>query len=188
MSLLRFAARSLLASYFVVNGVKAVRHPADFAATAQPVADTVVPGLKAVLPAEAAALLPSEATGVARTCGVLQIVGGIGLATGAGRRISAGLLATTLVPSVVVNNPLKADAADRERFGADVALLGGVVLAALDTEGEPDLAWRLQARRRRTARHAEQRKAEAARTAKALTGRAAKRAAKLGKQAEGALS
>lgn len=184
MSLLRFAARSLLASYFVVNGVKAVRHPADFADTAQPVVDTVLPTLRNTLPSQVAVMLPSEATAVARTCGVLQILGGIGLATGAGRRTSAALLAATMVPSVLTNNPITATGADRSRFSADTALLGGVVLAALDTEGEPDLAWRMQTRRRAVAR----RKAEAARAAKALNAGAKKRAAHVRKQSEGALS
>ena len=43
MSLLRFVARSMLASYFVVNGVKALRHPEEFVADAQPLADKVLP-------------------------------------------------------------------------------------------------------------------------------------------------
>lgn len=188
MSLLRFAARTLLASYFVVNGVKAVRHPSDFLDTAQPVVDKVLPPLKSVLPEEAAALLPVDATGVARICGGLQILGGISLATGIGRRLGAGVLASTLAPQLLTTNPLKAAADDRAKFGAELALLGGVVLAALDTEGEPGLAWRLRAQRQVAAKHNARRKAELTHNTQAVTAEVVKRAKALRKQAEGVLS
>ncbi|PKQ32780.1 MAG: hypothetical protein CVT62_01630 [Actinobacteria bacterium HGW-Actinobacteria-2] len=188
MSLLRFTARTLLASYFVINGIKAVRNPHDFAESAQPVVDKVLPPLKSVLPEEAAGFLPRDAIGVARYCGIAQIVGGIGLATGAGRRMSAGLLAATMVPQLMTNNPIKAAADDRAKFGADAALLGGVVLAALDTEGEPGLAWRFRAYRQLTAKESARRKAEAARAKQAVTTGAVKRARGLRRQIESAVS
>jgi uncharacterized membrane protein YphA (DoxX/SURF4 family) len=188
MSLLRFAARALLASYFVVNGVKAVRHPQDFTDAAQPVADKVLPPLKSVLPEEAKGFLPSDATGVARVCGALQIAGGLSLATGIGRRVGAGLLATSMLPQVLSTNPLKADAEDRTRFGADVALLGGAVLAALDTEGEPGLAWRLRAHRELAAKKASRRKAEASAKSAAITAGAAHHGSAARKLVESVLS
>lgn len=146
MTLFRFVARTMLASYFVVNGIKAVRHPEDFADIAQPVVDRVLPRVSAVLPDEVAHFVPEEATGVARTCGAVQIAGGIALATGIGRRAGASALAVSMIPAVLANNPLKAARDERARFGADVALLGSAVLAALDTEGEPDMFWRIRAR------------------------------------------
>lgn len=150
MSLFRFVARTMLASYFVVNGIKAVRHPEDFTEIAQPVVDKVLPRVAAVLPDEAAGFLPEETTGVARTCGAVQIAGGLALATGLGRRLGAGALAATMLPAILTNNPWKAARDERAKFGADVALLGGTILAALDTEGEPDLGWRIRARRELT--------------------------------------
>lgn len=188
MSLLRFAARTLLASYFVVNGAKAVRHPATFADSAAPVMDKVVPPLRSVLPAEVAAFLPADATAVARTNGALQIIGGLSLATGIGRRIGAGLLAATMLPQVLSNNPFRSAAEGRTRFGADAALLGGVVLAALDTEGEPDLSWKLRARRQLFAKQAARRKAELSKTTEAAANEAGKRALWLRQQVEGVLS
>jgi uncharacterized membrane protein YphA (DoxX/SURF4 family) len=184
MSLLRFTARTMLASYFVINGIKAVRNPRDFTESAQPVVDKVLPPLKSALPSEAAGFLPADAVGVARYTGIAQIIGGIGLATGAGRRVSAALLAATMLPEVLTNNPIKAAADERAKFGADVALLGGVALAALDTEGEPDLAWRMRAYRQLTAR----RKAEAARHKQAITSGAAKRGRFLRRQVEDVVS
>jgi uncharacterized membrane protein YphA (DoxX/SURF4 family) len=188
MSLLRFAARTLLASYFVVNGVKAVRHPGDFIDTAQPVVDKVLPPLKSVLPDEAVSFLPADATGVARVCGALQIVGGLSLATGIGRRIGAGVLASTMLPQLLASNPFTAAADDRAKFGAELAVLGGVVVAALDTEGEPDLGWRLRARRQLMAKQSSRRKAEHTSTTRAVTADVVKRATALRKQAEGVFS
>lgn len=153
MSLLRFAARTLLASHFVINGVKAVRQPDDFAEVAGPVMDKVVPPLKSALPAQVADLLPADAAGWVRVCGATQIVGGVLLATGIGRRLGSAALASTMLPQILTNNPLKASTADRAKLSGDVALLGGVVLAALDTEGQPSLAWKLRARRELTNKH-----------------------------------
>jgi uncharacterized membrane protein YphA (DoxX/SURF4 family) len=188
MSLLRFTARTLLASYFVINGIKAVRNPRDFTEAAQPIVDKVIPPLKSVLPEEAAGFLPRDAVGVARYCGIAQIIGGIGLATGAGRRLSAGLLAGTMLPQLLTNNPIKAAADDRAKFGADAALLGGVVLAALDTEGEPDLAWRLRAHRQLAAKESARRKADAARAKQAVASGASKHAQILRRQIESVVS
>ncbi len=93
MSLLRFVARSMLASYFVINGVKALRHPEDFVADAQPLADKVLPLVTSALPAEARGYLPEDTAGFVKCNGALQIVGGLSLATGLGRRLGAGVLA-----------------------------------------------------------------------------------------------
>ncbi len=184
MSLLRFVARTLLASYFVVNGVKAVRSPRDFSQAAQPIVDTVIPAVQAVLPERAAGYLPGDAVEVARYCGLAQIAGGISLATGAGRRFGAGLLAVSMVPQLLPSNPFKATPEDRARLSRDVALLGGVALATMDTEGEPDLAWRLRAHRQLAAR----RKAEQARSREVITTGTVDRARALRKRVESALS
>ncbi|HAM44264.1 MAG TPA: DoxX family protein [Propionibacteriaceae bacterium] len=162
MSLFRFAARSLLASYFVVNGVNALRKPEDFTDAAKPVLDMAVPACRRVLPSEVASFLPDDATGVVRLTAAAQIVGGFCLATGLARRFGAALLAASMVPTVVSRNPLTGDAQARSEFGTDIALLGGVALASMDTEGEPDMFWRLRMRRRMLSSDAARRKAERA--------------------------
>jgi uncharacterized membrane protein YphA (DoxX/SURF4 family) len=172
MSLFRFAARSLLASYFVINGVKAVRQPTDFLDTAQPVMDLVSAPLQAVLPRQVGELIPADAAGWARVCGATQIVGGLSLATGIGRRFGATALAATMVPQVLSDNPFKAASGERTKGSTDLALLGGVVLAALDTEGQPSLAWKLRAQRQLSAK------------AKPTKRRALKKAKRARKQAE----
>jgi uncharacterized membrane protein YphA (DoxX/SURF4 family) len=188
MSVLRFAARTMLASYFVINGVKAVRTPAAFADMAEPVVDKVVPAARKFLPAEAASFLPTDATGVARVLGAAQIAGGLSLATGIGRRLGAAVLALTMVPRIATNNPLKAAGDDRARLSANVALLGGVALAAMDTEGQPNLAWRVNMHRQLAVKDVEKRKAELARAGQAIAVDTGKRARKLRKQVEEVLS
>ena len=171
MSLLRFVARSMLASYFVVNGVRAFRHPEEFAPDAQPLADKVLPLVNSAIPAEARAYLPEDAAGLVKCSGVLQIIGGLSLATGLGRRLGAGVLAVTMIPHVLVSNPSKAKtterSAGRSQLGKNVALLGGVLLAAQDTEGKPNLAWRARTQRQLIGKEAAKRKAELERDARA---------------------
>ena len=151
MSLLRFVARSMLASYFVINGVKFLRHPEDFVPAAEPVADRVLPLVNSTIPESVRDYLPADTVGFVRASGALQVAGGLSLATGVGRRLGAGVLALTMVPHVVTANPLKATNADRSTLAAqlskNVALLGGVLLASLDTEGKPNLGWRLRTKK-----------------------------------------
>ncbi|HEY3409125.1 MAG TPA: DoxX family protein [Propionicimonas sp.] len=196
MSLLRFVARSMLASYFVINGVKALRHPEDFVADAQPLADKVLPLVASAVPAEARGYLPEDTAGFVKCNGALQIVGGLSLATGLGRRLGAGVLALTMVPHVLVANPLKAKGAERtvvsSQLNKNLALLGGVLLAAQDTEGKPNIAWRVRTQKQLLAKEAAKRKAELQRNTRATAEDTARMARKSFRKArrtvEGVLS
>ncbi|MEA4944122.1 MAG: DoxX family protein [Propionicimonas sp.] len=169
MTILRAFARTMLASYFVAHGVKAWRNPETLTEAAEPVTEKVLPVAKSVLPRQLAAYLPTDNAGVVKVWGAAQVLGGLALATGLGRRLGAGVLAGSMLPQVLAANPLKAPAGEREEvFGTlskNVALLGGVALAAMDTEGKPNLAWRAQAHREATARATAQTE-RAAKTAK----------------------
>lgn len=148
MTLLRTAARTLLASYFVVSGVKAVKNPGPLVPAAEPLADRFVPLVKQYAPEQVASYIPEDARTLVRLNGAMQLVGGLALASGKGRRLGAGLLAASLVPSTFAKHPFwsrsNADekALDRAHFLKNTSLLGGVLLAAGDTEGKPSLAWR----------------------------------------------
>ncbi len=191
MSLLRAAARTMLASYFVVNGLRAYRHPEEFAAAAEPLADRILP-LASSLPPSAAAYLPEDTTGLVKASGALQVLGGLSLATGLGRRVGAGALAVTMVPHVVAALPGRARGAERSvkqsLLTKNVALLGGVLLAAQDTEGKPTLAWRARLQKQVLAREAERAKVLAARQAKLAAKTARKSVGKTRKAIEGVLS
>ena len=195
MSVLRFVARSMLASYFVLNGVRALAHPEDLAPATAPIAEKLMPKLSAALPESARAFVPTDATGLVKLNGLLQIVGGASLATGFFRRIGAGVLAVTTVPNLLAANPLTkgpGQAAAQAEFGTNVALLGGVLLAAQDTEGKPTLAWRLRTQKQLLAKDAARRKAELERDARGAAEDAARIARrsvrKARKSVEGVLS
>ncbi|SEQ29326.1 DoxX family protein [Microlunatus flavus] len=150
MTLLRAAYRTMLASYFISSGVKAVRNPAPLAPLAQPLAEKIVPVVKQYAPNEVAGFVPEDPTTLVRINGAVQIIGGLALATGRGRRVGALLLAGSIIPSTLAKYPFwdqtgEEKAASRSHFAKNVSLLGGVLLASRDTEGRPGIAWRAQA-------------------------------------------
>jgi uncharacterized membrane protein YphA (DoxX/SURF4 family) len=151
MTLLRAAYRTMLASYFVANGVKALRDPESLVPVAEPLTDKVVPLLKEYAPQQVAGYIPQDARTLVRVNGATQLVGGLALASGKGRRLGALLLAGSLVPSTIAKHPFWSRSDDDQRiedqhqFLKNVSLLGGVLLASVDTEGKPSLAWRAQA-------------------------------------------
>jgi uncharacterized membrane protein YphA (DoxX/SURF4 family) len=148
MTLLRSAARTMLASYFVVSGLKAVRDPESLVPAAEPLVDGVVPQIQRFAPEQVSSYVPTDAKTWVRINGALELVGGLALATGKGRRLGAGLLALSLVPTTIGKYPFwsRRDpaerAADRDHFLKNLSLLGGVLIASRDTEGKPSLGYR----------------------------------------------
>ncbi len=181
MHLLRAAARAMLASFYVVNGVNAIRKPDEFVTAAEPITRFVVPAAQRVVPASAAHYIPEDTAALVRLNGAAQLAGGLMLATGLFRRVGAAVLTATMVPHVVAANPLTADRAERSRtfsqFVRNLALLGGVLLAAQDTEGKPGLAWRLEDKRKDLSVSAERAGKQVTKTTRKMRTRA-KRAAK----------
>ena len=192
MSLLRFVARSMLASYFVINGVKAFRHPEELVEAAQPIADAVLPTVNSILPESVRGYLPEDTTGFVKCTGIAQIAGGLSLATGIARRPGACLLAATMVPHVLASNPLKAKGEERSvaqaQLSKNVALLGGVLLASRDTQGKPSLAWKVRTQKELASKEAARRKAELERDARATAAEAAKAAKKQARRARKAVA
>ena len=150
MSLLRAIPRTMLASYFVTAGIKAIRDPESLLPAAEPLVDRVVPLVKEYAPEQVSGYVPENAITLVRMDGIAKVMGGTALATGKGRRLGALILAGSLIPSTIAKHPFwtvqdpEARAQDRTHFLKNVSLLGGVLLAAQDTEGKPSLAWRAQ--------------------------------------------
>ena len=101
MTLLRAIPRTMLASYFVVAGVRALRDPEALVPAAEPLVDRVVPVVKQYSPEQVAGYVPENAVTLVRINGIAQVVGGAALATGKGRRLGALLLAGSLVAGLV---------------------------------------------------------------------------------------
>lgn len=149
MSLLRFAARSLFAGQFIVDGVAAVAHPDDRAVEAERVSSTVTPLVQRVLPAHLASSVPDEPETWSRLLGGAQILGGVMFATGIGRRLGAGLLTGATGIRLIASLPAPgAGASAKEAARPDIlrsaSLFGAAVLATLDTQGRPGLKWRAE--------------------------------------------
>ena len=96
MTLLRAVARTMLASYFVSSGIKAIRDPESLVPAAEPLVDRVVPLVKEYTPEQVASFVPENTVTLVRVNGVAQVLGGAALATGKGRRLGALLLAGSL--------------------------------------------------------------------------------------------
>ena len=174
MTVSRRIARPLLASTFLVGSVAALRDTPRAAVQARPVVDKVVPlAQKAGIP------LPEDPVTLVRLNAGVQIGAALMLATGRAPRLSAAVLAAALVPTTAAGhrfweaNDPKARDDHRQQFFKNLALAGGLVIAAGDTEGKPGVAWRARhaARAaRREARHLGKAARQEARLAKAKVG------------------
>src|SRR5262249_26095189 len=167
MSVLRDAARPMLASIFIIQGFDPTLHPERVAPRAEPVV------------APLAELVPGVTTteDAVRFNGAVQFTAGSLLARGIFPRLSAAAIAVTLVPTTAAGHRFwevedeKERAQQRIHFLKNLAIFGGLLIAAGDTAGRPSLAWR--------SRHA----VRTARRDVALATRAAKVSARAGARA-----
>lgn len=193
MTIVRLLARPMLAAIFVVEGFKSMKDPDRLAPSAAGLRDRLLPTVKQAVPKQLADRIPEDARTLVRINGGIQAIAGLGLATGRMPRLSAALVAGTLLPTTLAGHSFwdEDDPAQRTgqriHFLKNVGLTGGLLLAAVDTEGRPGLWWRTQhtathARRatRHAARHTQQASRgvgrEARREARAATKRAKGRA------------
>lgn len=129
----------MLAAIFVSGGVDALRAPQARVAPAEKVA----PKLAAKIP-----YLPEDTETLVKINAAAQIGAGSMLALGKLPRLSALALIATLVPTTAAGHRFweYEDAAQRGNqryhFLKNVGLLGGLLLAAVDTEGRPSIGYR----------------------------------------------
>ncbi len=150
MALSRRIARPLLASIFVVGGWDALWNPAGKAKKAEAVTEPL---------SESVGVDQLNAETLVRVNGAVQIAGGVLLAVGKYRRIAALALIGSIVPTTYAGHRFWEEsdpttrAQQKMHFLKNLGLLGGLILAAFDTEGEPSLGWRAkrQARELETA-------------------------------------
>jgi len=140
MSLLRFAARGLLAGFFVADGVKAAVNPGPEVERAEPWAQAVAGWLQQILPGALADRVPTNTETLVRIHGATQAIGALMMATGAFRRTGALVLAAAYAPKVAM--AYRSGGADKLDFLRELALLGGALVEAGDTQGKPSRAWR----------------------------------------------
>lgn len=152
MSLVRFLARPMLASSFVLAGLDKLKNADDTAAQLSPVLR------------RAADSLPFAANEkvLARVIGGTQVGAGVLLALGKSARLAASVLAVISALNAFVEwrsadiTSKEGRAARRTQLLKNVTLTGGVLLASVDTAGKPSMAWRaehLAADARKSASH-----------------------------------
>ncbi|WP_432548473.1 DoxX family protein [Kineococcus sp. SYSU DK004] len=162
MTLVRRLARPMLAAAFVKTGIDQVRGAADIAPAAEPITDAAT-GLG----------LPDDPVLLVRLNGAVMAGAGVLLALGRAPRLASIALVVTAAPTAYVAHPFwtEKDKAVRagvlEDFLKDVGLLGGALLAAVDTAGKPGALWRSQRAGRDAKRAAKLAAREAARAAHA---------------------
>lgn len=171
MSVTRRIARPLLAGYFIYRGVQLLRNPEQGLASAQRLNQTVsnVSGDNPALDVEPATLV--------KATGITQVACGAIIALSKHPRPAALTLAAVTVPYAISDFPFweqeDPQLRDEQLTGllADLSMVGGLLLAAVDTDGKPSLAWRTK------------RAAHDTRKATGSTLHHAKRDARLAKQA-----
>ncbi|MDN5789729.1 MAG: DoxX family membrane protein [Micrococcales bacterium] len=166
--IIRRLARPLLASVFVAAGVDALRNPGARTKQTAHLLDQV-PTPQAV---------PNDPDLIVRANGVVLLGGGVLLASGKFPRVASTLLAASLVPTTAIEHAFWEESDPQRRsaqqslFLKNIGLLGGLLLAAVDTEGKPGLIWRAQNATKVTRREAKHAKKAAGREARLLAHRA----------------
>ena len=145
MTAIRLIARPMLASVFFVGAASALKNAPKLAPKASRVTEKVVPLAQRAAPR---APIPTDPVTIVRANAVIQIAAAAALATGRMPRLSSTVLAASLLPTTVAGHAFwrEEDPAvkntQRLNFFKGISLVGGLLIAGVDTEGKPGVAWR----------------------------------------------
>jgi putative oxidoreductase len=173
--LVRRIARPLLAAPFVSDGVDALRNPQSHVAAAAPLVEKVTEQADKQLPVQ----LPKDTAQWVKIVAGVKVAAGVLFSLGRLPRLSALLLGATALPTALAQYRFWEATDPREKanqtkhFLHSLGLLGGLLIAAVDTQGKPSVGYR--------AKRAAHKAAES--TEKSLA-KAQKRAAKAQKKAQ----
>src|ERR1700761_2998142 len=141
--LIRRIARPLLSAVFIGQGIETLRNPSLTLEATEP----TVAALRQ-LPEPYGDKVPSNPETAARINAAVQVGGGLLLATGKAPRLASSALAFTVIPGSLgghlfwTESDPQRKAQKRRDLLTDLSLLGGLIIAAVDTEGRPSLGWR----------------------------------------------
>jgi len=159
MTAIRLIARPMLASMFVVGGIDSITHASGKVPKATKITEHVPEVAARIAPGLP---VPSDPATLIRINGGVQVAAGLALATGRMPRLSALALAATMVPTTYAGHAFweekekTARATQRVQFFKNVSMMGGLLLAGVDTEGKPGVAWRARRAARDVRREARQ--------------------------------
>jgi uncharacterized membrane protein YphA (DoxX/SURF4 family) len=172
--LVRRIARPLLASSFIYGGIDTLRNPQSRVPGAAPIVEQITEVADKQLPVQ----VSRDVEQWVKIDAAVKVGAGSLFALGKFPRLCALLLTGSIVPTTLAGHRFWEHQDPKERFGQlshflkNLGLLGGLLIAAVDTEGKPSVGWWT----RKTA-------SKAAAAAEASYERAQKRAAKAQKRA-----
>ena len=143
MVLVRRIARPMLSSMFISGGINSLKNADYLAKRAEPVTDKLTP----VVEQASAIPMSLDSKQMVQLNGVVHLVGGAMLAAGKLPRLAALALAVSLVPTTAAGHRFWEESDPQQRsnqrvhFLKNVSMMGGLLLASVDTEGKPSVAW-----------------------------------------------
>ncbi len=138
--LVRRLARPMIASIFLSGGINALRNVEGHTQMASPVAEKTASALPVNITKDPKQLVQIDAA--------VKIGAGTMLSLNRFPRLAAIALGASLVPTTLAGHRFweEHDPAARQQqqihFLKNLGLLGGLMLAAVDTEGRPSVGWR----------------------------------------------
>lgn len=141
--LVRRLAYAAQGGIFIFGGINALKNAEGHAKVAAPLVEKALDAA----PDRVSDPIPSSPLTLVRINGGVQVVAGSLLALGKFPRVSALALAASLVPTTLAGHafwsaPKEQQANQRIQFLKNLAVLGGLIVTAVDTKGQPGLAWR----------------------------------------------
>ena len=183
--LVRRIARPLLAATFVYGGIDTLRNPQLRVAPARPVVEKVAEQADKQLPVQ----VPRDVEQWVKIDAGVKVGAGALFALGKFPRLTATLLAGSIVPTTLAGHRFwEAEGATKQaqlvHFLKNLGLLGGLLLAAVDTEGKPSVGWRARRAAGKAAGATEKQLAKAQKKAAKLQKHAARQAKQARREAK----
>ncbi|MGY1769967.1 DoxX family protein [Blastococcus sp. SYSU D00813] len=178
--LVRRIARPLLAAPFIYGGISTLRKPEDRVPGAAPVVEKIAQTADSQLPVE----VPKDVEQWVKIDAGVKVAAGSLLALGKLPRLSALVLSASIVPTTLAGHRFWEHDDPTEQFGQisnflkNTGLLGGLLLAAVDTEGRPSVGYRAKRAAKLAARATEENYEKAAKRASKAHRKAEKKAKK----------
>jgi putative oxidoreductase len=184
--LVRRIARPLLAAPFVYGGISTLRKPQDRVPGARPVVEKIAATADKQLPVH----VPKDVEQWVKADAAVKVVAGALFALGRLPRLTALALSASIVPTTLAGHRFWEHTDPTERFGQlsnflkNAGLLGGLLIAAVDTEGKPSVGWRARRVAHTAAEATEKNFAKAQKRAAKAQKRASKAASQAKKEAK----
>lgn len=142
--MIRKIARPMIASVYIADGADSLLNTKEHTENAE----SLINRVRAILPRQYARQVPQDPELVVRAIGGAKVASGAALAVGFLPRVSASALAILAVPTMISRHAFWETQDKQERqarrsgFLTNAALLGGLLITSMDTQGKPGVRWR----------------------------------------------